>query len=126
MQTVVPMLHVPDVKATAEWYCSIGFQLTGNNQEDGEMNWAKLTFGNSEIMLSAGGQPSTAHRREMDLYVLTENVDRLRQQLNGRVEIVVDVYDAFYGMREFIIRDINRFWITFGQPAQTTTPSSPS
>ncbi len=28
-------------------------------------------------------------------------------------------YDAFYGMREFIIRDCNGFWITFGQPIQT-------
>jgi hypothetical protein len=25
--------------------------------------------------------------------------------------------DTFYGMREFIIRDLNRFWITFGQPS---------
>jgi len=27
----------------------------------------------------------------------------------------------FYGMREFIIRDINGFWVTFGQPVQTNS-----
>ena len=25
------------------------------------------------------------------------------------------LHDTFYGMREFIIRDLNRFWVTFGQ-----------
>lgn len=28
---------------------------------------------------------------------------------------VVEPHDTFYGMREFIIRDCNGFWITFGQ-----------
>ncbi len=34
-------------------------------------------------------------------------------------KVVEGLYDAFYGMREFIIRDINGFWITFGQPIQS-------
>ena len=33
--------------------------------------------------------------------------------------MVEDLHDTFYGMREFIIRDLNGFWITFGQPART-------
>jgi hypothetical protein len=56
-QTVVPMIHVPDVRATVEWYTSIGFTLVRQNKEDGELNWAKLTFGNSEVMFQAGGKP---------------------------------------------------------------------
>lgn len=117
-QTVVPMIHVPDVRATADWYASIGFKLVRANEEDEEMNWAKLSFENSELMLSAGGKPSTAHRREVDLYLLVEDVDGLRRRLKDRVELVEDVHDTFYGMREFIIRDFNRFWIAFGQPIQ--------
>ncbi len=115
-QTVVPMIHVADVRATVDWYTSIGFKVIGQNEEDGEINWAKLSFGNSEVMLDAGGKPSTDHRREVDLYILTDNVDDLYRRLKDRVQVVVDLYDAFYGMREFIIRDFNRFWITFGQP----------
>jgi hypothetical protein len=30
---------------------------------------------------------------------------------------VEDPHDTFYGMREFIVRDNNGFWITFGQPS---------
>ncbi len=118
-QTVVPMIHVPDVRATVEWYASIGFKLVRQNEEDGEINWAKLTFGNSEVMFNAGGKPSTERRREVDLYMLTENVDDLYLRLKDRVQVVEDPHDTFYGMREFIIRDCNRFWITFGQPVQT-------
>jgi len=32
---------------------------------------------------------------------------------------VEDPHDTFYRMREFIIRDFNGFWITFGQSVQT-------
>jgi len=39
-------------------------------------------------------------------------------RLKDRVEVVEGPHDTFYGMREFIIRDINRLWITFGQPIQ--------
>jgi hypothetical protein len=47
-QTVVPMMHVPDVRATVDWYVSIGFKILRQNEEDDEINWAKLSLGNSE------------------------------------------------------------------------------
>ncbi len=89
-QTVVPMIHVPDVTATIDWYTSIGFKLIRQNEEAGEVNWAKLSFGNSELMVNAGGKT-----------------------------VVEGPHDTFYGMREFIMRDVNGFWVTFGQPMQT-------
>ena len=118
-EKVVPMIHVPDVRATVDWYTLIGFKAVRHNEEDGEINWALLSFGNSELMLNAGGKPSADHRREVDLYITTDNVDDLYRRLKDRVQIVEDLYDAFYGMREFVIRDINGFWVTFGQPMQT-------
>jgi len=115
-QRVVPMLHVPDVRATIDWYTSIGFTLLRQNDDDGEINWASLTRDGSEIMLSLGGAPSSAHRREVDLYILTDDIDAMRRTLPDPVDIVEDLHDTFYGMRELIIRDNNRFWVTFGQP----------
>ena len=32
------------------------------------------------------------------------------------MQAVIPKNDAFYAMREFIIRDYNRFWIPYGQP----------
>ena len=112
---VVPMIHVPDVRAAAGWYESIGFTVIRTNEEDGEMNWALLSFGSSELMFNEGGEPSTRHRREVDLYVHVNDVDDLYLRLKDRVEVVEEPHDTFYGMRELIIRDLNRFWVTFGQ-----------
>lgn len=116
LERFVPMIHVSDVRATAEWYTSIGFKLVRYNEEDGALNWALLALGSSELMLNEGGKPSDAHRREVDLYIHTDNVVQVHASLKGRVQIVQDMYEAFYGMREFIIRDCNGFWITYGQP----------
>lgn len=116
-QTVVPMIHVPDVRGTVNWYKSIGFELARSNEADGEMDWAKLTYGNSELMFNAAGKASFAPRREVDLYISTDGVDELFRKLEMRVEIVEKPYDTFYGMHEFTIRDCNGFWITFAEPA---------
>ena len=110
------MIYVPDVRAAADWYVSIGFELKRVNEEDGEMNWALLSLGNSDVMFDAGGKASGAGRREVDLYVHSEDVNGLYARLKDRVEVVEGLHDTFYGMREFIVRDLNRFWITFGQP----------
>ncbi len=117
-QDVIPMIHVPDVLATIEWYRSIGFTLLRTNEEDGEINCASLSFGNSHVMLNSGGKPSTAHRREVDLYITTSNVDDVYRRIHDKVQIVEEQHETFYNMREFIIRDLNGFWITFGQPVQ--------
>ena len=115
-QRVVPMIHVPDVRATVDWYESIGFTVINTYGNDGEgLSFAILSFGSSEVMFNQGGHPSARDRREFDLYVYSDNVDDLYQRLKDRVEVVEGLHDTFYGMREFIFRDLNRFWITFGQ-----------
>lgn len=116
---VAPMIHVPDVRAAAAWYESIGFTIRGTHEEDGYMDWASLSYGSAEVMLNEGGRASLGHRREVDLYVFTEDVESTYARLRDRVEVVEGLHDTPYGMREFIIRDLNRFWITFGQEAQS-------
>lgn len=120
-EKVVPMIHVPDVRPTVEWYRSIGFTLLGAFEHEGEMGWAHLSFGGTELMFNEGGRASTEHRREVDLYVFSDDVDGLYRALEARVEVVEGLHDTEYGMREFIIRDPNRFWITFGHPLTPVT-----
>ena len=115
-EKVVPMIHVPDVRATVDWYSRIGFAVAATYGNDGDgLSFAIVSFGSSEVMFNQGGQPSTRDRREVDLYVYTDNVDDLYRRLKDRVDVETGPHDTFYGMREFIIRDLNRFWITFGQ-----------
>ena len=112
---VTPMIHVPDVGAAVDWYTGIGFTVLRTGEEDGEPVWALLAFGSGRVMLNAGGRSSDAERREVDLYVETSGVDDLYRTLQARVVTVEEPHDTFYGMREFIIRDLNGFWITFGE-----------
>lgn len=119
---IVPMLHVPDVRATSAWYPGIGFALTGSNEEKGVMNWALLRFGDGEVTLNSDGKPSSAWRREVDLYVHAHGVDALLARLADRAEIVEEPHDTLCGMRGFIVRDCDRFWITVGESAAGDRP----
>ena len=113
----VPMIHVPDVRTTLEWYRSIGFRVMNTyDNDEGGLSFGMVSWGTSEVMFNEDGKPSSNFRREVDLYVYTDEIDALYQRLKDQVEVVEGVHDTFYGMREFIIRDLNRFWITFGQP----------
>ena len=122
-QIIVPMIHVPDVRATVEWYESIGFQTIntyGNGTPDG-LSFAIMSFGDSRVMFNQGGETSSKHRREVDLYIYDVEVDEAYERLKDRVDIVKAPHDTFYGMREVIFRDLNRFWITFAQEVSYET-----
>jgi len=113
---LVPMIHVPDVRATVDWYQSIGFRVVdvyGNETPDG-LSFAIMGFGNGQVMFNQGGETSAKRRREVDLYLYTDDVDAVYSELKDRVDVIEAPNDRFYGMREVIIRDLNGVWITFG------------
>lgn len=116
MSTLTPMIHVPDIRAAADWYAAIGFQVLELGEDDGEVVFGLLGFGDGRVMLNIGGRPSDAPRREVDLYINTTDIDALFDQVAARAEVVEPPHDTFYGMREFIVRDLNGFWLTFGEP----------
>jgi uncharacterized glyoxalase superfamily protein PhnB len=118
------MIHVPDVAATARWYIAIGFVLEEVHEDGGETLWARLTFGDTALMLNAGGKSSSAERREIDLYVYVNNIHEIFARVAPVAELVEPIQDTEYGMREFIVRDLNRFWLTFGQPLPARAPAA--
>ncbi len=88
------------------WYQAVGFKLLRTNEEDGEANWAALSFGNSEVMLSSGGKPSAENRREVDLYITVDRVNDIYRRIQEKAPIVEGLHHTFYNMREFMVRDI--------------------
>lgn len=124
----VPMFHVPDVRATVEWYQELGFEVVATYGDDtGEdLSFALVSFGDSQVMFNEDGEPSTKHRREVDLYVYTDEVDELYLRIKDRVDVVEGPHDTFYGMHEVVIRDLNRFWITFGQESVFVADAPPA
>ena len=110
------MIHVVDVQTTAAWYETIGFTIldTYGNGAEG-LSFAILSAGNSRVMFNEGGRSSSAERREVDLYLEVDDVDALFASLQARVDVIAGPEDTDHGMREFIVRDPNGFWVTFGQ-----------
>jgi catechol 2,3-dioxygenase-like lactoylglutathione lyase family enzyme len=81
------MIHVPDVQAAVSWYVSVGFELVSTSEDDGRVDWALLSFGDGQVMFNAGEGTSPAQRREVDLYVNTDDVDGLFERIKGRVDL---------------------------------------
>jgi uncharacterized glyoxalase superfamily protein PhnB len=110
---IVPMLSVPDVRATVDWYVSIGFELTSQFEHEGTVSWASLRLGRGQLMLNAGGKVASEPKRDTALYIYVGNVDKLYAKLKNHVDVVEDLHDSFYGMREFVIHDFNGFRLIF-------------
>ena len=126
----IPMINVPDVAETLDWYVSIGFKELGRYGEDGKINWGMLSFGGAELMLSVNG---TRGRHDVGLWFYTDRVDELYQLLKARqldaaraalsgrpghhqlIEFEEDIYNPFYGGRQFSIRDLNGYSVLFYQ-----------
>ena len=136
IRQLTPMLGVPDMEATVAWYRAIGFQLTGSHGEDGRMDWAAVAFGVAEIMFVPTHEPWHQPTSGLSLWIGTDRLDDLYSLLKRRqlersraalagdatdapeVRFTVDLYTAFYGQREFGIRDPNGVELMFTQPVE--------
>src|SRR4051794_37562738 len=112
----VPMISVPDVAATLAWYASIGFQELNRFEEDGVVNFGMVSFGKAELMLRLGEKPSTLI---VSLWLYTDRVDDLyKLQKEGEgIDFVEEIYDPFWGGRDFGIGDLNVSLLFFPHPA---------
>ncbi|HMD33841.1 MAG TPA: ankyrin repeat domain-containing protein [Vicinamibacterales bacterium] len=124
----MPMIMVPDVAATLEWYTALGFTEIDRVGDDGVVNWGLLGFGKARFMLTMNG---TKGEHDAHLWFYTQQVDDMFQlvkarqlaaaaaRLGGRpddhldIEVVDDIYDPPYGGREFTICDLNGYRVSF-------------
>ena len=136
VRKVVPMLSVPDVAATLDWYTSIGFTEIGRYADDGVVNWGMTSLGRAQIMFNLYGEPGG---RGVSVWLYVDAVDRMYDLLEARqleaaraslasgadehrgITFEEDLYDPFYGGRQFSIRDPNGYTVVFLQEQVTDT-----
>ena len=132
VKRISPMISVPDVRATIEWYKSIGFELEGAFEEEGVVNWAGVYFGGAYMMFVPSRDEIVRHDVQFWLYTSRiddlyqtfkqRQLDRASEELAGKASSLPparfkgDIYDTFYGQREFTIVDPNGYELTFSQP----------
>jgi ankyrin repeat protein len=131
IRKAVPMYLVRDMRATVQWYESVGFTVRDRYEENGELMFARVCFGDGEFTLSPGEDPDPRGTR---LWFLTDRVQDLyslfkQRQLRAAqiglmgasadepdVPFEEDLYAPFYGGFQFSIRDNNGLTLIFWQP----------
>lgn len=61
-------------------------------------------------MFGAGGEPSSAERREVVLYRLAGEADDFNGRTKEPVRVAQDVCDTLFGTSEFSLRAIHVYW----------------
>jgi uncharacterized glyoxalase superfamily protein PhnB len=133
IKKLTPMISVQDMRATIEWYQSIGFELAGSYGEHGTLNWASMRFGDVDIMFVPSSEAWRQQTAGVSVWIRTDRIDdiyahlkqqqleRARDVLSGEattmpVRFAQDLYTAFYGQREFGVIDPNGVHVMFAQP----------
>ncbi len=107
-----PMIYVPDVAEALAWYAELGFTETARFEEDGLVNFGIVSLGGAEILINMHGSRG---EHDASLWFYTDRVDEMWAALKGRVEVVEELKDMFYGARQFGVRDLNGYVLWFIQ-----------
>jgi hypothetical protein len=117
------------------WYTTIGFKELARYEEEGVVNWAMVSFGRAELMLTLGGGEGP---HDVSFWMYTNEIEKIHQLLKSRqletaeatiagdpgehvgIPFVQDIYNPPYGGREFGIRDLNGYVLNFLQPEQSS------
>lgn len=105
-----PVLAVPDVRAAAEFYAGkLGFVVAF--PEGDPPTFAGVNLGRVQVFLTAG-EPAPG---ECSVYFVVGAADELHEynRANG-VEVVQAPADQPYRLREYTVRDLFGYHLTFG------------
>lgn len=121
---LTPNISVADVNAAVEYYRDIlGFTLLASVPETGTFNWAMVGRDDIAVMF----QTPASIEEELPLlkgsltgnatvlYISTDDVQALYQELREKANVVMEMTTTFYGATEFAVRDPNGFVLTFAE-----------
>jgi uncharacterized glyoxalase superfamily protein PhnB len=119
---------VEDVQRTLAFYQqTLGFEVVTTVPDAAPFDFAIVRRDGVELMFQSRpslsddvpaltGSPIGASQT---FYIEVTGIDALYAQLQGKVEIVVELHSTFYGTREFYFRDVNGYVLSFSEAAET-------
>ncbi len=139
---LTPILTTDDMDATIAFYRDmLGFEVTGQIPDDNP-TWCFLRRDDAAIMFTSpeehdhdhdeDGEHGHGHEHDHDhehpessgdnrlwtMYVYSDDVETLWEELEGETNVAYPLYDTHYGMREFGIRDSDGYMLSFGKDIQ--------
>jgi len=140
IQSLAPNLMVEDISRSADFWCGLlGFTFAGGVDTEHDFHkerhvpeddrpdliWAQFVSNKAEVMVQrrdslASELPLFADMptgASASLYLGVDDLDALHARLKDAVPTVRDLQTAFYGMREWYIRDPDGYVVCLAQPA---------
>lgn len=112
-----PMLATENIEKTLEFYTRVlGFKCQGKYPEENPC-WISLCNGKTEIAFNLPNDHSEFEKPTFtgSIYLHVENIDEVWEKLKDKVEIIYEIENFDYGMREFGIRDCNGYILNLGE-----------
>ena len=128
LRQATPMLCVDDVAETVKWFTSIGFSLDEYHPSLAEIDWASMSFGKVRLMVQ--GRVARP-RAQIALWFSTSEIETFHATLqqrqlesaraalagepssNPEIRFTENLYEPFYGGKQFSIADPNGFELVF-------------
>jgi uncharacterized glyoxalase superfamily protein PhnB len=123
-ESLSPNIIVDDVNKAIDYYTTIfGFTLLASVPEAGVYNWAMVQRGNVVLMFQSlksiqEDLPSLNIKTKGSsgtFYVKVKGVEELYNAVRGKVEIAGEMRITFYNAKEFTVKDLNGYFITFAE-----------
>jgi uncharacterized glyoxalase superfamily protein PhnB len=123
-ESLSPNLVVDDVNKAVDYYVQyFGFVQIASVPETGSLNWAMVQAGPVTLMFQSlksiqEDLPSldiTSQGSHGTFFIRMKGVDDLYQKVKDKVTIAGDMRTTFYGMKEFTIKDLNGYFLTFAE-----------
>lgn len=125
---IAPELFVPDVAAAVSFYRDkLGFTLhrVDPHGEPGPnsvfailtLESAVVMFAKDSLYTAMGGSIRSERGVAIDVRIMVTDVDVLYDRCRrNSVEIVHEIADRYYGLRDFVVSDLNGFRLRFASP----------
>jgi len=123
-ESLSPNVIVDDVNKAVDYYTTLlQFSLLASVPESGTFNWAMVQKENVVFMFQSlpsiqEDMPSLKISSKGSIgtfYIKVKGIDELYHSIKDKVEIAVDMRVTFYNAKEFVIKDLNGYFLAFAQ-----------
>lgn len=112
-----PMLATENIQKTLEFYTqNLGFECRVKYPEN-DPCWISLWNNGVEIAFNLPNEHYEFEKSVLtgSIYLNVENIDEIWEKIKDKVEIVYEIENFDYGMREFGIKDCNGYILNLGE-----------
>jgi len=125
--SLTPNIMVEDVNKTVDWYIdNLGFQLVQSVPDEidnKKLQWAQIKLNNVELMFQSRQSlckdikefQKFETKAPITFYIKIYNIKEFFNLIKENVEIIEELHITFYNTMEFLIKDINGYYLSFSE-----------